>query len=137
MRKSLSPSERGFNSRDWQHLSQVLTQAVEARLFRRIQAVLLAAEGRTFVETTHITDLSRQAVYKLVHRYLQSHQVESLHDRPHPGRTPDTADLQASQILRELRCSPSKLGYRTNVWAAETLAQHLNQRYRYSISPWT
>ncbi|HZC00959.1 MAG TPA: helix-turn-helix domain-containing protein, partial [Gammaproteobacteria bacterium] len=86
MRKSLSPSERGFNARDWQHLSQVLTQAVEARLFRRIQAVLLVAEGRTFVETAHITGLSRQAVYKLVHRYLQSHQVESLHDRPHPGR---------------------------------------------------
>jgi hypothetical protein len=65
--------------------------------------------------------LSRQAVYNLVHRYLQSHQVESLHDRPHPGRTPDTADLQASQILRELRRSPLKLGYRTNVWTVETL----------------
>ena len=121
MRKSLSPSERGFNARDWQHLSQALTQAVEARLFRRIQAVLLVAEGRTFVETAHITGLSRQAVYNLVHRYLQSHQVESLHDRPHPGRTPDTADLQASQILRELRRSPLKLGYRTNVWTVETL----------------
>jgi transposase len=115
MMKSLSPSERGFNAHDWQRLSQALTQAVEAHLFRRIQAVPLVAEGRTFVETAHITGLSHQAVYNLIHRYLQPHQIESLHDRPHPGRTPDTADLQASQILRELRRSPLKLGYRTNV----------------------
>ena len=45
MRKSLNPSERGFNARDWQRLSQALTQAVEACLFRRLQAVLLVAEG--------------------------------------------------------------------------------------------
>src|SRR5919204_4676357 len=35
------------------------------------------------------------------------------------------------------RRSPLKLGYRTNVWTVEILAQHLNQRYRCSISPWT
>ena len=46
MRKSLSPSERGFNAHDWQRLSQALTQAIEVRLFRRLQAVLLVAEGR-------------------------------------------------------------------------------------------
>lgn len=137
MRKSLSPSERGFNGHDRQRLSKALRQTVEARLFRRIQAVLLIAEGRTFVETSHITGLTIQSVYNLVHRYLHSHQVESLHDLPHTGRPPDAPDLTGAQILRELQRSPLKLGYRTNVWTVETLALHLSQRYQCAIAPWT
>jgi transposase len=137
MRKSLSAAERGFNAHDRQRLSKALRQTVEARVFRRIQAVLLIAEGRTFGETSHITGLTTQSVYNLVHRYLQSHQVESLYDLPHPGRPPEAPNLQVSQILRELRRSPLHLGYRTNVWTVETLALHLSQRYQCSISPWT
>src|SRR5918992_2685681 len=137
MRKSLSPSERGFNPRDRQRLSRALTRTVEARLFRRIQAVLLVAEGRTLAEAVHITGLSLQSIYNLVHRYLQSHRVKSLHDLPHTGRPPATPELAAARIIRELQRSPLKLGYRTNLWTVEFLAQHLNQRYRCSTSPWT
>jgi transposase len=137
MRKSLSPSKRGFNPRDRQRLSKALTRTVEARLFRRIQAVLLVAEGRTLAEAVHITGLSLQSIYNLVHRYLQSHQAESLHDLPHTGRPLATPELTAARIIRELQRSPLKLGYRTNVWTVETLAHHLSQRYRCSIAPWT
>ena len=137
MRKSLSSSERGFSAHDQHRLSRALTQTGAARVFRRIQAVLLIAEGRPFGDTAQITGLSIQSGYNLVHRYLQSHQVESLHDLPHPGRPPDAPELTASQILRELRRSPLQLGYRTNVWTVETLALHLSQRYQFAIAPWT
>ena len=137
MRKSLSSSERGFSAHDQHRLSRALTQTGAARVFRRIQAVLLIAEGRTFGDTAQITGLSIQSVYNLVHRYLQSHQVESLHDLPHTGRPPDAPELTASQILRELRRSPLQLGYRTNVWTVETLALHLSQRSQSAIAPWT
>jgi transposase len=76
-------------------------------------------------------------VYNLVQRYLHSHQVESLHDLPHTGRPPDAPELTATQILRELRRSPLRLGYRTTVWTVETLAVHLSQRYPTAIAPWT
>ena len=137
MRKSLSSSERGFSAHDQHRLSRALTQTGAARVFRRIQAVLLIAEGRPFGDTAQITGLSIQSVYNLVHRYLQSHQVESLHDLPHTGRPPDAPELTASQILRELRRSPLQLGYRTNVWTVETLALQLSQRYQFAIAPWT
>jgi|SRR5689334_6537697 transposase len=137
MRKPLSPSERGFDARDRQRLSKALAQAVEARIFRRIQAVLLIAEGRTPVEAAHITRLSLQSVYNQIDRYLLEHRVESLFDLPHSGRPPDAPDLTEAQILRELRRSPLKLGYRTNVWTVETLARRLNQRYGHQIAPWT
>jgi transposase len=137
MRTSLSPSELGFNSRDRQRLSDALTQTAEARVFRRIQAVLLIAEGRSFTEVAQITGLSLRSVYYLADRYLQSHQVESLQDCPRSGRPPDAPELTEAQILRELRRSPLKLGYRTNVWTVETLAHHLGERYQCKIAPWT
>lgn len=137
MRKSLSPAERGFNSRDRQRLSKALTEVVEARVFRRIQAVLLVAEGRTPVEVSRITGLNLPSVYNQIRRYLQSHQVGSLFDLPHTGRPPDAPDLTEAQILRELRRSPLKFGYRTNTWTVETLAHHLNERYHCAIAPWT
>jgi transposase len=137
MRKPLSPSERGFNARDRQRLSRALTNTADARIFRRIQAVLLVAEGHAPVEAAHITHLSLQSVYNQIDRYLQEHRVEGLFDLPHPGRPPDAPDLTEAQILRELRRSPLKLGYRTNVWTVETLAHHLQQRYDHEIAPWT
>jgi hypothetical protein len=76
-------------------------------------------------------------VYNLGSRYLQSHRIESLYDLPHPGRPLDAAELTAAQIVRELHRSPLQLGYRTNVWTAQTLAFHLSQRYRSVIAPWT
>jgi transposase len=137
MRKSLGPSELGFNSRDCRCLSDALSKTAEARLFRRIQAVLLIAEGRSFTEVAQITGLSLRSVYHLVDRYLQSHRVESLQDCPRSGRPPDAPELTEARILRELRRSPLKLGYRTNVWTAETLAHHLGVRYQCKIAPWT
>jgi Winged helix-turn helix len=66
MRKSLSPSELGFNARDRRHLSQGMDQATEACLFRRLQAVLLVSEGQSCVEAAEITGLSLRSVYELV-----------------------------------------------------------------------
>jgi transposase len=137
MRKSLSPSARGFNARDRQRLSKALTEVTEARVFRRIQAVLLVAEGRLPAEVAHLTGLNLQSVYNQLRRYLRSHRVESLFDRPHTGRPLTASNLTEAQILRALRRSPLKLGYRTNVWTVETLAHHLNARYHCAIAPWT
>jgi transposase len=137
MRKSLSPSELGFSPRDRQRLSRALAQTFTSRLFRRIQAVLLVAEGRTMSEVAQIVGLGLRSVYHLVGRYLQSHQVESLHDRPHSGRPPAAPEITPARILRELRRSPLRLGYRTNVWTVGILAHHLSQRYNCSITPRT
>lgn|SRR5215204_1605391 len=134
MRISLSPSELGFDHRDRQRLSRALAQAFEARLFRRIQAVLLVAEGRTAVETAQLTGLSLRSVYHLVDRYLQSHQVDSLRDRPHSGRPAAAPEITATRILRALRRSPLRLGYRTSVWTVAILAEYLSQHYQCSIT---
>ncbi len=137
MRTSLTPAELGFASADRQRLSRAVTQAHEARCLRRFQAVLWVAEGRSFDEAAHLSGLSMRSVYRLVTGYLQSHSVEVLHEGHHPGRPPDAPELTARRIRQELRRTPLKLGYHTNVWTVELLALHLSQKYKCSIAPWT
>ncbi len=137
MRKAQSSVERGFTGHDRHRLSLALPQTDSARVFRRIQAVLLIAEGRTVGEVAQITRLSLQSVYNLVRRSLQAHRIESLYDLPHSGRPLDAPELPAAQIVRELRRSPLQLGYRTNVWTVKTLAFQLRQHYQAVIAPWT
>lgn len=136
MRKSLSPADLGFGPRDRQQLAKALVEVKDARLFRRIQAVLLVARARRFQEAAHTTGLGPRSVYRLVSRYLDSHRVESLADKPRSGRPLEAPGIGRLRILKELRNSPLKLGYRTNVWTVETLAHRLNEQYRCSIGPW-
>jgi transposase len=137
MRKSLSPSELGFTGRDRTRLSTALAKAITTRVFRRIQAVRLVAEGYGVAESAQITGVRPRTVYHLVNRYLWGHRVESLLDLPRSGRPPDAPTLTGAKILRELKCSPLQLGDRTNVWTVATLAAHLSDRYASPIAPWT
>ncbi len=137
MRKSASSFELGFSARDRSHLAKALDKAKESRLFRRLQSVLLIAKGRSFTEASEITGLGRSSVYSLVKRYLRSHQVETLYDKDRSGRPAAAASITDSRILRQLQRLPRRLGYRTNVWTVELLAQHLSQRCECSINPHT
>jgi transposase len=104
------------------------------RLFRRLQAVLLVAEGHGVAEVAHITGLGQSSIYYLRDRYLQTHQVSSLMERTRSGRPPSARPVTEARILRELQRQPLKLGYRTGVWTVELLAEHLSQQYQCSIS---
>lgn len=136
MKGSRNPIASRFNGWDRHRLVKALSRVREARFFRRIQAVLLAARGQKPIEIARITGLSRRSVYYSLERYLHSHQVQDLAERSHPGRPPGSPELTKARILRELRRSPLKLGYRTNVWTVETLADRLRERYGISIGPW-
>ena len=137
MRKSATPSGLGFTARDRLRLIHAMHRAAESRLFRRIQAVLLVAKAYSFREAAEITGLSLSSVYKLVKRYLVSHQVDDFQDGERCGRPRVASAVSDSRILRELRRNPLRLGYRTNVWTVELLARHLSDRYGYPINPHT
>jgi transposase len=137
MRKSATPSGLGFTAGDRLRLTHAMQRAGESRLFRRIQAVLLIAKAHSFRKAAEITGLSLSSVYKLVKRYLVSHQVEDFQDGERCGRPRVASAVTDSRLLRELRRNPLRLGYRTNVWTVELLAQHLSERYGCPINPHT
>jgi transposase len=134
MRKSLSPAALGFAPGDLRRLSHALSQARETRVFRRLQAVLLVAQGQGFPQAAHAIGLDRRTVYRCVARYLARHQTADLQDRPRTGRPSQAPGLTRNRILQALRHSPLRLGYRTNVWTVPALTLHLNERHHSSLS---
>ena len=134
MRKAISPVELGFSKRDLRRLEKALGEESELRTFRRLQAVLLIAEGHDRATAAHLTGFSQRSLYRLVSRYLQAHQAEALRDQVRDGRPAVAAQITAARILKALQRAPLQLGYRTNVWTVNLLAEYLNQQYACSIS---
>jgi transposase len=137
MRKPATPADLGFTARDRQRLSHALARTPQSRVFRRLQAVLLVAQGYSVTESAQVTGLSQRAVYHLVNRYLADHQAGQLLDSSRSGRPPAAPKVTPARILAELKRSPLRLGYRTNVWTVELLADRLHQQYGGEISPRT
>jgi transposase len=137
MRKPTTPTDLGFTARDRQQLSRALADAPQARVFRRLQAVLLIAQGYTAPVSAQITGLSLRSVYHLVKRFLADHQIGVLLDQSRSGRPAIASKITPARILAELKRSPLRLGYRTNVWTVELLADRLGQQYACDISPHT
>jgi transposase len=135
MRRRSSPSKLGFTAHDRKRLVRELAETESARLFRRIQLVLLVAKGSSFAEAATITGLSLRSAYNLVDRYLQSHSVASLRERKRSGRPPVAPEITAERILAELRRPPLMAGYRSNAWSVRLLADRLNEQYNCAISP--
>lgn len=134
MRRARGPSELGFTHHDRRRLRRALARAVEARTFRRIQAVLLIAEGWTPTAAAHVTGCSLRAVYDWVGTYLAEHAVEGLVDSPRSGRPPVARAITDARIKKEIQRDPLKLGYNALEWTAPLLATHLSTLYGTQIS---
>jgi len=137
MRKTQSPADLGLTGHDRRRLVKALHQAQEVKVYQRIQAVLLIAQGYSIDEVARIIGGQRRSVYNWMHRYLDHHRVADLYDAPRAGRPPTAAQITKERILRELARDPLKLGYNTTVWTVALLASHLSQRYHSQITPRT
>ena len=75
-----------------------------------------------------------RSAYHVVTRYLESHSLAVLYDKARSGRPSVAPELTGARILSEMEQLPLSLGYRTNVWSVELLAEHLGKRYQCSVS---
>ncbi len=137
MRKALSPRELGFTTRDHLKLAKALREETDVRTFRRLQAVLIVAAEHDLATTARLTGFSQRSLYRFVSRYLGARDIAALRDEPRAGRPVAAPEITDERILRELKRRPRSLGYRTNVWTVDLLAEYLSTRYQCSISPRT
>lgn len=137
MRRAKSPSERGFDRYDECRLTHALREATEVRTYRRVQAVLLVAQGRTIPEAARITGTRPWSVYHWVRAYVHTHRPDRLRDAPRSGRPPVAQTITDARLVREFRRDPMRLGYRATGWTVSLLADHLQQKYGCAISPRT
>jgi hypothetical protein len=68
MRKARNPAELGFTGHDQRRLATALHQAQGAKVYRRVQAVLLIAQGYSVDEVARIIGSQRRSGYYWMHR---------------------------------------------------------------------
>src|SRR5262245_59670021 len=127
MRTPRTPAACGFDWHDQRRLARAMESCPGARTFRRLQAVLLVARGRSVSEVARVTDLKPWAIYAWVRRYLSEHRPEALADRPRSGRPRAVPGVTDARIVRQFRRDPLRLGYNTTGWTVALLAAHLSR----------
>jgi transposase len=134
MRRAKNPTERGFDSYDRQRLAKARHDSKDVRTFRRVQAVLLVAQGRAVADVAQIVGVQPWAVYDWLRVYLQTHDPQSLRDAPRPGRPRAAAAITNERITQEIGRDPMPLGYNSTGWTVSLLADHLHRKYGCAIT---
>lgn len=137
MRSETLLSRWHLTGHDRRKLRTALTAARVGRHARRLQAVLLVAQGYAVQRVAQMTVMSRQSVYNLLRRYQRRHNPADLLDRPRSGR-PRTIPPETNQRMRAaLKQSPHAFGYNANTWTSGMLGHHLQHSAGLTISPQT
>jgi len=110
MRKQKSAADFGFTPKDRGRLQKALLQAKGTRVYLRLKAVLLVAEGSQITEVANLFSKSRRVVYFWVAAYLKEHDPEVLFESPRNGRPLSAQQITDKRILSALKLNPLKLG---------------------------
>jgi transposase len=131
--RAAAAAER-FTWADRRRLAGALVTAREARLYRRLEAVLLIADGKTAREAARIVRATRVSVQRWLARYLCARDPGALADRPRRGRPRVAVGLTPGRVAAVLARDPRTLGYRATTWTVPLLAHHLREREGFALS---
>ena len=118
-------------------LLDAMRHTPDARLYRRLLALVQVDRGRTVAETAQWLGFTRASIYLWLQRFLRERDPWGLADRPGRGR-PLQVDESMQQLLeRSLAAPPAKLGYLATGWTLPLLSEHLGRVSGKSVSPST
>jgi transposase len=123
-----------FSPTDRRGLERAFSVAREARFYRRIEAVLLVAEGQPISEVARHVRATRLSVRGWIERYLAAHDAAALADCPRPGRPHSAPRLTPCRLAAALARDPRRCGYQATSWTVPLLRQYLQQRHGITIS---
>src|SRR3954452_20178402 len=123
-----------FSSTDRRRLERALSVAREARLYRRIEAVLLVAEGQPISEAARRVRATRLSVRGGVERYLATHDAAALADRPRPGRPHSAPPLTPRRLTAAPARDPRRWGYQATRWTVPLQRHELQHRHGITVS---
>lgn len=128
---------RKFDGHDVRRLRRAIKDAKQGRLVKRLQTVLLVAQGVSAVKAATLSGQSQRTVFNLLSRYCRRRKPGDLADLPRSGRPEASPAITTSRISKEYRRDPLTLGYMATEWTVPLLAGHLRRRYHSSLKPRT
>jgi transposase len=116
-----------FTHHDRRRLRAALRRVRDVRHYRRLQAVLLVAEGHGIGAAAALLKVSRRWMTKAVARYRARRCPQDLAEAKRSGRPRVAPGLSAERLTVVLRADPLALGYAATGWTAPLLAAHLRR----------
>jgi transposase len=118
-------------------LLETLHHTLDAKLYRRLLAIVQLDRGKPATQTAQLLDVGRASIYRWLKRYLRQRDPQAVSDRPGRGR-PRLVDAPTQQLLeRTLKVPPAQFGYLETGWTLPLLSEHLARVADRTISPLT
>jgi transposase len=114
-----------LGSADRQRLAVALDAAREARVYRRLEALLLVAEGHAVAEAARRCRVDRSSVHRWLAQYVAQRRAVALADRPRSGRPRLASRLTPQRLAAAMARDPRRCGYLATTWTVPLLAHYL------------
>jgi transposase len=119
---------------DRKRLAAALATAREARVYRRVEALLLVAEGQTVAEAARRCRVDRSSVHRWLKQYGAGRDAAVFADRPRSGRPRQSSRLTPRRLAAVLARAPRRCGYQATSWTVPLLAHYLAKQEGIAIS---
>ena len=119
---------------DRRRLAAALEAAREARVYRRVEALLLVAEGQTVAEAARRCHVDRSSVHRWLRQYGARRDATALVDRPRSGRPRQSSRLTPRRLAAVLARDPRRCGYQATSWTVPLLTHYLDTQKGIAIS---
>jgi transposase len=117
--------ETWLDEADRKRLAAALAGAHEARVYRRLEALLLVAEGHSVAEAARRCRVNRSSVHRWLVQYKAEHEATALIDRPRSGRPRLHRPLTPQRLAAALARDPRRCGSQATSWTVPLLAHDL------------
>jgi transposase len=118
-------SQAGLSSSERRRLRKLLHGTTDARLYRRLLAILEVDRGQPVSEVARMLGVSCQTIYNWISRFESDAHAGALADRQRMGRPSLWAEERIAFLQSLLESPPDRLGYFANEWAVPLLKQQL------------
>jgi transposase len=126
-----------LSSQERKRLQAIAVHTTDAHVLRRTQALLWLASGHDVEDIRRRLCISRRTLYYWIEQYeaRDTHDIVSrLSVLPRSGRPRTAHGIIDPLIDKVIDVDPRELGYRSTVWTATLLRQHLSESHQLSVS---
>src|SRR5215210_2542394 len=126
-----------LSSQERRRLQAIAVHTTDAHVLRRAQALLWLASGHDLEDITQRLCISRRTVYYWIEQYEARDRrdiVNRLSTLPRSGRPRTAHGIIDPLIDKVIDVDPRELGYRSTVWTATLLREHLSESHQLSVS---
>lgn len=118
-----------LTARQRRRLREELAHCRDARLYRRVLALLEVDAGRPIAQVAQSLGVARQSVHNWLRSYQECPKLESLRERPRSGRPVVWDEAIRKELRGLLEVSPREYGYLANTWTVSLLQEYLRQTH--------